>query len=181
MSLPTLVERCIGSLDTFFSFSHLKTSFILTLKPNFNLLLNFSTTFFQSIILEFATMSSTDQHNLALLAELVTPAVRADNQRLSNRNKELCLDLRRLTKTCRDVAHQNFDLQDQVAYLEAQLARLVSRVHLLESSILDCDDPVHEHPRSVRRRLNYDSGSDLETHDYLFEVIDLTTDEVLTP
>lgn len=126
-------------------------------------------------------MSAIDQHNLALLAELVTPAVRADNQRLIDRNRQLVKDIRMITKTCRDVAHQNFDLQDQVAYLEAQLARLVNRVHLLESSILDCDDPSHEHPRSVRRRLNYDSGSDLETHDYLFEVIDLTTDEVLTP
>lgn len=126
-------------------------------------------------------MSAIDQHNLALLAELVTPAVRADNQRLSNRNKELSLDLRRLSKTARDIAQQNFDLQDQVAYLEAQCARLVNRVHFLESSILDCDDPSHNEPRSVRRRLNYDSGSDLETHDYLFEVIDLTTDEVLTP
>lgn len=126
-------------------------------------------------------MSSIDQHNLALLAELVTPAVRADNQRLTIRNKELVKDIRHISKTARDIAQQNFDLQDQVAYLEAQLARLVSRVHLLESSILDCDDPSHENARSVRRRLNYDSESDLETHDYIFEVIDLTTDEVLTP
>ena len=125
-------------------------------------------------------MSAIDQHNLALLAELVTPAVRADNQRLSNRNKELSLDLRRLSKTARDIAQQNFDLQDQVAYLEAQCARLVNRVHFLEESILDCDDPSHNEPRRVRRRLNYDSGSDLETHEYLFEEIDLTTDEVLT-
>jgi len=122
-----------------------------------------------------------NNNQLALIAELVTPAVRADNDRLTLRNKELVKDIRHITKTCRDLAHQNFDLQDQVAYLEAQLARLVNRVHLLESSILDCDDPVHEHSRSVRRRLNYDSESDLETHDYIFEVIDLTTDEVLTP
>lgn len=126
-------------------------------------------------------MSAIDQHNLALLAELVTPAVRADNQRLIDRNRQLVKDIRMITKTCRDVAHQNFDLQDQVVYLEAQLARLVNRVHLLESSILDCDDPSHENARSVRRRLTYDDGSDLETHDYLFEEIDLTTDEVLTP
>lgn len=122
-----------------------------------------------------------NNNQLALIAELVTPAVRADNDRLTLRNKELVKDIRRITKTCRDITHQNFDLQDQVAYLEAQLARLVNRVHFLESSILDCDDPVHERPRSVRRRLNYDSESDLETHDYIFEVIDLTTDEVLTP
>lgn len=119
-------------------------------------------------------MSATDQHNLALLAELVTPAVRADNERLSIRNKQLVKDIRRITKTCRDVAHQNFNLQDQVVYLEAQLARLVNRVHLLESSILDCDDPCHEHPRSVRRRLVYEDEE-------IFEAIDLTADEVLTP
>lgn len=119
-------------------------------------------------------MSAIDQHNLALLAELVTPAVRADNQRLIDRNRQLVKDIRMITKTCRDVAHQNFDLQDQVVYLEAQLARLVNRVHLLESSILDCDDPCHEHPRSVRRRLVYEDEE-------IFEAIDLTTDEVLTP
>ena len=119
-------------------------------------------------------MSAIDQHNLALLAELVTPAVRADNQRLINRNKELVKDIRLITKTCRDVAHQNFDLQDQVAYLEAQLARLVNRVHLLESSILDCDDPCHDRQRAVRRRLVYEDED-------IFEAIDLTTDEVLTP
>ena len=118
-------------------------------------------------------MSAIDQHNLALLAELVTPAVRADNQRLSNRNKELSLDLRRLSKTARDIAQQNFDLQDQVAYLEAQCARLVARVHLLEESILDCDDPSHNEPRRVRRRLIYEDVA-------LFETVDLTTDEVLT-
>lgn len=122
-----------------------------------------------------------NNNQLALIAELVEPQVRADNMRLQAQNHSLLRDLRRLSKTCRDVAHQNFDLQDQVVYLEAQLARLVNRVHLLESSILDCDDPSHENTRSVRRRLTYDDGSDLETHDYLFEEIDLTTDEILTP
>lgn len=116
--------------------------------------------------------SSIDAHNLALLAELVTPQVRADNDRLSRRNKELSIDLKRICKTARDIAQQNFDLQDQVAYLEAQTARLVARVHLLESSILDCDDPIHEE-RRVRRRLIYEDPE-------IFEEIDLTTDEILT-
>ena len=124
-----------------------------------------------SIIIQFTTMNN---NQLALIAELVEPQVRADNMRLQAQNDSLLRDLRRLSKTCRDVAHQNFDLQDQVVYLEAQLARLVNRVHLLESSILDCDDPSHDQSRSVRRRLVYDDED-------IFEAIDLTTDEVLTP
>lgn len=126
-------------------------------------------------------MSAIDQHNLALIAELVTPRVRADNDRLSAENRVLRDDIKQLLRTARDLAHQNLDYQDQIHYLEAMTNRLVQRVHRLEASILDCDDPSHDegHRASVRRRLNYDS--DPETHDPLFEVIDLTTDEVLTP
>ena len=125
----------------------------------------------------------TTADNLALLAQLVEPAIRADNDRLSAENRVLRSDIKNLLRTSRDLANNNLNLQDNVRYLEGITERLIQRVHRLEASILDCDDPSHDegHRASVRRRLNYDSGSDLETHDYLFEVIDLTTDEVLTP
>lgn len=125
----------------------------------------------------------TTADNLALIAELVSSAIRADNDRLSAENRVLRSDIKNLLRTSRDLANNNLNYQDQIRYLEAMTNRLVQRVHRLEASILDCDDPSHDegHRASVRRRLNYDSGSDLETHDYLFEVIDLTTDEVLTP
>jgi len=115
-------------------------------------------------------MSAIDQHNLALLAELVTPAVRADNVRLTLRNKELLHDIKQIVKTCRDLADNNLNLQDHVRYLEGITDRLLTRVNNLEESILDC--PA-EHPgsRRVRRRLTY--GSDNE----VFETIDLETDE----
>lgn len=125
----------------------------------------------------------TTADNLALIAQLVEPAIRADNDRLSAENRVLRSDIKNLLRTSRDLANNNLNLQDNVRYLEGITERLIQRVHRLEASILDCDDPSHDegHRASVRRRLNYDSGSDLETHDYLFEVIDLTTDEVLTP
>lgn len=119
-------------------------------------------------------------NNLSLIAQLVEPAIRADNDRLSAENRVLRSDIKMLLRTSRDLANNNLNLQDNVRYLEGITERLIQRVHRLEASILDCDDPVHDE-RRVRRRLTYDSGSDLETHDYLFEEIDLTTDEVLTP
>lgn len=121
----------------------------------------------------------TTADNLALIAQLVEPAIRADNDRLSAENRVLCSDIKMLLRTARDLANNNLNLQDQVRYLESMTNRLIQRVHRLEASILDCDDPSHDegHRASVRRRLNYDSGSDLD----VFDVIDLTTDEVLTP
>lgn len=123
----------------------------------------------------------TTADNLALIAQLVEPAIRADNDRLSAENRALRSDIKMLLRTARDLANNNLNLQDQVHYLESMTNRLIQRVHRLEASILDCDDPSHDegHRASVRRRLNYDS--DPETHDPLFEVVDLTTDEVLTP
>lgn len=125
----------------------------------------------------------TTADNLALIAELVSPAIRRDNDNLSAENRVLRQDMRNLLRTSRDLAMQNLLYQDQIHYLQTMADRLVQRIHRLEASILDCDDPSHDegHRASVRRRLNYDSGSDLETHDYIFEEIDLTTDEVLTP
>lgn len=117
-------------------------------------------------------------NNLSLIAQLVEPAIRADNDRLSAENRVLRSDIKNLLRTSRDLANNNLNLQDNVRYLEGITERLIQRVHRLEASILDCDDPVHDE-RRVRRRLTYDS--DPETHDPLFEVIDLTTDEVLTP
>lgn len=117
-------------------------------------------------------MSAIDQHNLALLAELVTPQVRADNDRLSAENRVLRSDIKNLLRTARDLANNNLNLQDNVRYLEGITERLIQRVHRLEASILDCDDPVHDE-RRVRRRLNYEDVA-------LFETVDLTTDEDLT-
>ncbi len=121
--------------------------------------------------------------NLALIAELIAPRIRMDNDNLEAENRVLRQDIRNLLRTSRDLANNNLNLQDTVRYLEGMTERLIQRVHRLEASILDCDDPSHDegHRASVRRRLNYDSGSDLETHNYIFEEIDLTTDEVLTP
>lgn len=118
-------------------------------------------------------MSVADQHNLALIAELVSPAIRRDNNHLAAENAVLRDDIKKLLRTARDLAHQNLDYQDQIHYLEAMTNRLVQRVHRLEASILDCDDPVHDE-RRVRRRLTYDDEG-------IFETIDLTSDEVLTP
>lgn len=125
----------------------------------------------------------TTADNLALIAELVAPRIRMDNDNLSAENRALRQDMRNLLRTSRDLAMQNLLYQDQIHYLQTMTDRMVQRIHRLEASILDCDDPSHDegHRASVRRRLNYDSGSDLETHDYIFEEIDLTTDEVLTP
>lgn len=133
--------------------------------------------------LALAALPRREGDNLALIAQLVEPAIRADNDRLSAENRVLRSDIKNLLRTSRDLANNNLNLQDNVRYLEGITERLIQRVHRLEASILDCDDPSHDegHRASVRRRLNYDSGSDLETHDYLFEEIDLTTDEVLTP
>lgn len=113
-----------------------------------------------------------DGDRLALIALMITPSIREDNTRMANEIKHLKLDLRRVCRTAREVVAENLTLRDQVAFLESQLGRLVERVHLLESNILDCDDPVHEHARFVRRRLVYDS-------DDVFEAIDLTTDEII--
>lgn len=117
--------------------------------------------------------------NLALIAELIAPRIRMDNDNLEAENRVLRQDIRNLLRTSRDLANNNLNLQDTVRYLEGMTNRLIQRVHRLEASILDCDDPSHDegHRASVRRRLNYDSGSDLD----VFDVIDLTTDEVLTP
>lgn len=123
----------------------------------------------------------TTADNLALIAELVAPRIRMDNDNLEAENRVLRQDMRNLLRTSRDLAMQNLLYQDQIHYLQTMADRLVQRIHRLEASILDCDDPSHDegHRASVRRRLNYDS--DPETHDPLFEEIDLTTDEVLTP
>ena len=125
----------------------------------------------------------TTADNLALIAELIAPRIRMDNDNLEAVNRVLRQDMRNLLRTSRDLAMQNLLYQDQIHYLQTMADRLVQRIHRLEASILDCDDPSHDegHRASVRRRLNYDSGSDLETHDYIFEEIDLTTDEDLTP
>lgn len=120
---------------------------------------------------------------LATIAFLVAEtAVSRDNVNLAAENRVLREDIRRLLDAAYDVQLQNSMLDDHVAYLEGLTRRLMDRCSRMEEALLDCQcGEGSEHPRSVRRRLNYDSGSDLETHDYLFEVIDLTTDEVLTP
>lgn len=122
-----------------------------------------------------------DQHNLALIAELVSDRIRIDNDNLSAENRVLREDIKRLLKTCRDLANANLNYQDSVRYLEGINTRLVERVHRLEAAILDCDDPCHD-ARRVRRRLDYDSDTTVfEVFESTTEVIDLTTDEVLTP
>lgn len=133
--------------------------------------------------LALAALPRREGDNLALIAELIAPRIRMDNDNLEAENRVLRQDMRNLLRTSRDLAMQNLLYQDQIHYLQTMADRLVQRIHRLEASILDCDDPSHDegHRASVRRRLNYDSGSDPETHDYIFEEIDLTTDEVLTP
>lgn len=131
---------------------------------------SFTRTFW--FILQFTTMPTTAD-NLALIAQLVEPAIRADNDRLSAENRVLRSDIKMLLRTSRELANNNLNLQDNVRYLEGITERLIQRVHRLEASILDCDDPVHDE-RRVRRRLTYDDEG-------IFETIDLTSDEVLTP
>lgn len=111
--------------------------------------------------------------NLALIAELIAPRIRMDNDNLEAENRVLRQDIRNLLRTSRDLANNNLNLQDTVRYLEGITERLIERVHRLEASILDCDDPVHDE-RRVRRRLVYDDED-------IFETVDLTTDEVFSP
>lgn len=114
-----------------------------------------------------------DDNQLALIAELVTPAIRADNQALINENKLLRQDIRQLLSATRRLADERATLIDQVRYLEGISERLMARVNLLEGQILDCDDPCHNHVRRIRRRLDYDSDTTvLETT----EIIDLFSD-----
>lgn len=115
----------------------------------------------------------TTADNLALIAELVSPAIRRDNDNLSAENRVLRQDMRNLLRTSRDLAMQNLLYQDQIHYLQTMADRLVQRIHRLEASILDCDDPSHDegHRASVRRRLVYDSDD--------AEVINLLSDEEL--
>lgn len=122
---------------------------------------------------------------LATIAFLVAEtAIARDNVNLAAENRVLRADMRRLLDSAYDVQLQNSMLTDHVAYLEGLARRLMDRCTRMEEALLDCQCGEGP-PPLVRRRLNYDSGSDLETHDYLFEsdveVIDLTTDEVLTP
>lgn len=115
----------------------------------------------------------TTADNLALIAELVAPRVRMDNDNLEAENRVLRQDMRNLLRTSRDLAMQNLLYQDQIHYLQTMGDRLVQRIHRLEASILDCDDPSHDegHRASVRRRLVYDSDD--------AEVINLLSDEEL--
>lgn len=107
---------------------------------------------------------------LHLIASLVDPVIRADNDRLSAENRVLRQDIRQLMCTARSVTNENATLQDQVRYLEGIAERLMMRVNLLEGQILDCDDPCHNTVRRVRRRLDYDSDSTiLETIEFLSE------------
>lgn len=118
---------------------------------------------------------------LATIAFLVAEtAVSRDNVNLASENRVLRADMRRLLDAAYDIQLQNSMLEDHVVYLEGLTRRLMDRCSRMEEALLDCQCGEGPPPR-VRRRLNYDSGSDLETHEYVFEEIDLTTDEVLTP
>lgn len=126
-------------------------------------------------------MSAMNADQLATIAFLVAEtAVSRDNVNLAAENRVLREDMRRLIDAAYDIQLQNSMLEDHVVYLEGLTRRLMDRCTRMEEALLDCQCGEGP-PPSVRRRLNYDSGSDLETHDYLYEVIDLTTDEVLTP
>lgn len=94
---------------------------------------------------------------LHLIAALVEPSIRRDNNALSSENRILRQDIRQLMCAARSVTQENSTLQDQVRYLEGIAERLMERVALLEGQILDCDDPIHNGGRRVRRRLEYDS------------------------
>lgn len=110
---------------------------------------------------------------LHLIAELVNPTIRADNQALINENKLLRQDIRQLLSAARRLADERATLIDQVHYLEGISERMMARVNLLEGQILDCDDPCHNNTRRIRRRLDYDSDTTvLETT----EIIDLFSD-----
>ena len=123
-----------------------------------------------SLILQFTTMND---NQLALIAELVTPTIRADNQALINENKLLRQDIRQLLSAARRLADERATLIDQVHYLEGISERMMARVNLLEGQILDCDDPCHNNTRRIRRRLDYESDTTvLETT----EIIDLFSD-----
>lgn len=150
----------------------------LTSKPHFNLLFSPQNLVFSppsfcrtiSIILQFSIMND---NQLALIAELVTPTIRADNHALAKQNAELRADIRQLLSATRRLADERATLIDQVHYLEGISERLMARVNLLEGQILDCDDPCHNNIRRIRRRLDYDSDNTvLETT----ELIELFSD-----
>lgn len=113
-----------------------------------------------------------NNNQLALIAELMEPTIRADNTALAKQNAELNADIRQLLALSRNFSNERETLIDQIRYLEGIAERLMARVNLLEGQILDCDDPCHNTLRRVRRRLNYESDLDLETT----EVIQLFSD-----
>lgn len=107
---------------------------------------------------------------LHLIAQLIEPTIRADNTALAKQNAELRSDIRQLLSMARNFASERATLLDQVRYLEGISERLMERVNLLEGAILDCDDPCHNQVRRVRRRLTYDTETEI------FETIDLFSD-----
>jgi hypothetical protein len=99
-----------------------------------------------------------NENQLSLIAQLIEPTIRSDNNALLAANRILRQDIRQLMCAARSMADENSTLQDQVRYLEGITERLMARVGLLEGQILDCDDPCHDvGTRRVRRRLEYDS------------------------
>lgn len=100
-----------------------------------------------------------NDNDLSLIAQLIEPTIRADNNALAMQNRILRQDIRQLICAARSMADENSTLQDQVRYLEGITQRLMARVNLLEGAILDCDDPSHNSIRRVRRRINYDSDT----------------------
>ena len=111
-----------------------------------------------------------NNNQLALIAELMEPTIRADNTALAKQNAELRQDIRQLLSCTRRLADERATLIDQVRYLEGVAERLMARVNLLEGQILDCDDPCHNSLRRVRRRLDYDDDTTV------FETIELFSD-----
>ena len=101
-----------------------------------------------------------NSNQLHLIAALVEPTIRRDNDNLAAANRVLRQDIRQLLLTTRTLANERATLIDQVRYLEGIAERFMARVALLEEAILDCDDPSHNSIRRVRRRLEYESDNE---------------------
>lgn len=101
-----------------------------------------------------------NDNQLHLIAQLIEPSVRADNNNLVNENSVLRQDIRQLLRATRTLVDERATLADQVRYLEGITERLMARIGLLEGQILDCDAPIHNQCRRVRRRLDYESDSE---------------------